>query len=164
MKIKYFLLVMAVLSLAQCRKEGCTDCNATNYNAEVRHDDGSCKYKLDRFIGKYEVFRRSYLGGTTIPAGFSAWSTSVNYIYYVSIQRGSDAVRLYVSNIDGFGVSFEGVVYPDDKDTFSFDFEEGDFHYCGEVNVEGKHLNLTYSYSYLDGLTYDCVVEGDRVE
>lgn len=162
MKLKFFWLILAVFTINGCRK-GCTDCNAANYNPDVRRDDGTCEYKRDRFIGKFDVLRLTYMHGSAVPAPF--WSNSGPDVlkYYVVIDTGSDAIRLSVDNIDGFGVSFEGVVYPDDNDTFSFDFEIDDFHYWGEVNVEDDFLSLTYSYSYLGGLTYDCVVEGAKV-
>lgn len=44
--IKYFLplAVMGSLTLASCKKEGCTDQTAINYNDEAKKDDGSCEY------------------------------------------------------------------------------------------------------------------------
>lgn len=46
MKIKYFLFLLVLLGIhfgfTSC--EGCTDSNATNYDAQAREDDGSCIY------------------------------------------------------------------------------------------------------------------------
>jgi hypothetical protein len=45
MKIGAFLLGAAfVMTTASCKKEGCTDVNATNYSEKAKKDDGSCKY------------------------------------------------------------------------------------------------------------------------
>ena len=38
-----FILSLSLFAIA-CKKEGCTDPNATNYSAEAKDDDGSCQY------------------------------------------------------------------------------------------------------------------------
>lgn len=52
MKIRYFNTVTTFLfasfclvMLGSCKKEGCTDKKATNYNSNADKDNGSCKYK-----------------------------------------------------------------------------------------------------------------------
>jgi hypothetical protein len=43
--IKFFLfLVSASFILVSCKKEGCTDPTATNYNSSANHDNGSCLF------------------------------------------------------------------------------------------------------------------------
>ena len=51
MNIKHFLPILALgfVGLTSCKKEGCTDDWATNYNSEAKKDDGSCKYS-EKFI------------------------------------------------------------------------------------------------------------------
>lgn len=45
MRIKNFLLFTAAVALAvACKKDGCTDQSATNYNEDANNDDGSCMY------------------------------------------------------------------------------------------------------------------------
>ncbi|UTW63856.1 DUF4625 domain-containing protein [bacterium SCSIO 12741] len=44
MKKVLFYLLSATLVLSACKKEGCTDANATNYDADAKTDDGSCTY------------------------------------------------------------------------------------------------------------------------
>src|SRR5690606_28858692 len=41
-----FMFVTAALAVStvSCKKEGCTDETATNYNSEAKKDDGSCTY------------------------------------------------------------------------------------------------------------------------
>jgi hypothetical protein len=39
-----FLLSLIVFGLNACKKKGCTDIDAANYNAEAKKDDGSCVY------------------------------------------------------------------------------------------------------------------------
>lgn len=47
-KVKNILLIVtciSTLTITSCKKEGCTDSNAMNYNSEAEKDDGSCTYK-----------------------------------------------------------------------------------------------------------------------
>lgn len=38
------LLVLLAVGFASCRKKGCTDETAQNYNPDAKKDDGSCEY------------------------------------------------------------------------------------------------------------------------
>jgi hypothetical protein len=38
------LLSLALFTVASCKKEGCTDPNAINYDADAKKDDGTCTY------------------------------------------------------------------------------------------------------------------------
>jgi len=42
---KPFILALFVISLAACKKEGCTDSAAINYSEKAKKNDGSCKYE-----------------------------------------------------------------------------------------------------------------------
>lgn len=45
MKLGFMFLTAALaVSTVSCKKEGCTDETATNYNSEAKKDDGSCTY------------------------------------------------------------------------------------------------------------------------
>ena len=44
MKLHYLLLAATAITVTSCRKEGCTDEKANNYNSEAKKDDGSCTY------------------------------------------------------------------------------------------------------------------------
>lgn len=46
MKLSVLLLTAAfTMTAVSCKKEGCTDETATNYNADAKKDDGSCEYE-----------------------------------------------------------------------------------------------------------------------
>lgn len=40
----FTLALVSVVALSACKKEGCTDETATNYNSKAKKDDGSCEY------------------------------------------------------------------------------------------------------------------------
>lgn len=46
---------LVVLGLTSCKKEGCTDATATNYNANAKKDDGSCTYNTPVEPVKYSI-------------------------------------------------------------------------------------------------------------
>lgn len=49
MKLKYAILglgAVALLSFTSCKKKGCIDPNANNYNEEAKKDDGTCTYPV----------------------------------------------------------------------------------------------------------------------
>ncbi|MCE3296118.1 MAG: hypothetical protein K0R65_1832 [Crocinitomicaceae bacterium] len=111
------LLVAGVLSMVSCKKEGCTDPNATNYSEEAKKDDGSCTYdesdfeevtvngqtytKISGTITESVTLSASkkYLlsGGVfvdnnstlTIEAGTTIYAADDNTIPFLAIQRGS---------------------------------------------------------------------------
>lgn len=41
---------LALLVLSACKKEGCTDSVAKNYNSEAKKDDGSCTFESSTMI------------------------------------------------------------------------------------------------------------------
>ena len=41
------MFLVGALTLAACKKEGCTDPNAINYNPEAKKDDGSCEVEIE---------------------------------------------------------------------------------------------------------------------
>ncbi len=59
MKKIILMLVMGVTAIAitSCKKEGCTDETALNYDAEAKEDNGTCEYFVpdprDAVVGKY---------------------------------------------------------------------------------------------------------------
>jgi hypothetical protein len=44
-KLSLFILLAGTVSLTSCKKKGCMDADATNYNEKAKKDDGSCTFQ-----------------------------------------------------------------------------------------------------------------------
>jgi len=56
MIMKIFVFIAAATLLISCKKEGCTDTNAVNFNTEAKKDDGSCNYESYNIPTTYAFF------------------------------------------------------------------------------------------------------------
>ena len=54
-KIKILLIAISVIVATGCKKKGCTDPTAINYNIEAEKDDNSCKYNTDETITEIAI-------------------------------------------------------------------------------------------------------------
>ena len=48
-KILLLTLLVASTAFVGCKKKGCTDPTATNYDSEAKKDDGNCEYDTDAY-------------------------------------------------------------------------------------------------------------------
>ena len=115
---KVLLALGLAISILSCKKEGCTDQNATNYSEEAKKDDGSCLYKsftleevtengtaytkVTGTIDESLTFSSSknYMisGGVfvdngatlTIEAGTTIYAADDNSVPFIAIQRGAN--------------------------------------------------------------------------
>jgi hypothetical protein len=79
------LVLISTITFVGCSKEGCTDPDSINYNADAKKDDGSCQYE-----GK-EVF---WYSQATSDALLADGATALTY--YVDGQVvGSSAASVY---------------------------------------------------------------------
>lgn len=87
--IIYTVLFAALSMSTACRKKGCTDENALNYDVEAQKDDGSCiEDPRSQYLGSYVVTDSSFGGGSFI-------STKV---YTLVVDKGTTSDNAIILN------------------------------------------------------------------
>ena len=79
------LLSFFAVIFASCKKEGCTDVDATNYYSDAKKDDGTCMYEGNVVI---------WYGEATANALIADGATSLTY-YVDGAIVGSSAANIY---------------------------------------------------------------------
>lgn len=90
-KIGAFAL-FGLIALSSCKKEGCTDENALNYNEEADKDDGTCEYaKTGEVVLKFD----HRWGGS-----HSSWSMNQEYTHPATQEKLTfQTLNYYISNV-----------------------------------------------------------------
>lgn len=133
------ILICTTLS---CKKEGCTDATATNYNSEAKKDDGSCTYPpvvdpRDAFLGNYSVIDSGFGGGTTF---VEAVSYSLNIT-----TNDTDADTIFLNNLSNNGKTYFAIL---SGSTFAIpsQTEVGSYTLNGNGSFSGNQISYsTYS-------------------
>jgi hypothetical protein len=88
MKISKMLLLgfVIILSTTACKKKGCMDTLAENYDTEAQKDDESCTYLSDKMLGSYAISQDCYYGGVTT--------------YTMIVVAGSNKGEVILQNLD----------------------------------------------------------------
>lgn len=161
---KYISILSTVLVgatlMTSCKKEGCTDSLATNYNPDAKKDDGTCVYEpTPTPTAKYDVtfsFTHNYDGTPVTASDFNSIKYTNKFGNQHSITKLiyliSD-VRLYKSN--GDSVMLDGYNYIDLTNTSTLTYpapkqvEEGTytgisfiFGFDEQDNVSGAYADL----------------------
>lgn len=90
-----------------CKKEGCTDSAATNYNADAKKDDGTCIFPepepdpRDPYLGNYLVTDTLYL--------FGSFSETVTYSLEVT-TGGTLEDTIYLNNLWNDGNNYIAIM------------------------------------------------------
>lgn len=134
MKYVSFLPVsVALLLLCSCKKEGCTDSSATNFDAEARKNNNSCTYQGEAvfWFGR-ETSENLQLNAVT------------SLKYYVDDQlEGSSASDVYFSGAPACGqngsISVTRDLGGEKRDSHSYRVEDqlGRIIWQGNLDLEG---------------------------
>ncbi|MFT5819836.1 MAG: hypothetical protein ACI8ZM_001061 [Crocinitomix sp.] len=141
MKIsKMFLFgFLIVLTTVGCKKKGCMDVLAENYDTEAKKDDASCTYLSDKMLGSYTVSQDCYYGGVTS--------------YTMEVVAGSNKGEIILQNLDD-NVQVKATISGTE---FTFSEDKAGITYEGNgylVGSDGMTINLeiceTYYYPCTD--------------
>ncbi len=107
MKMTRSFLVFSflIVTIVSCKKEGCIDPLATNFNAEAKKDDGTCIYPepdaRDPYLGNYWVTDSLFLFGD-----FNSIET-----YTLSVTTGGTiSDTIYLNNLWNDGANYFAVM------------------------------------------------------
>lgn len=98
---KLILVAMLITSMLSCRREGCTDCNASNFNDKAKKDDNSCEFLNEELLGVYSV-QDSITGPPTMEWYYDAYTIEV-------VRADCEPNHLKISNYANKNNAFSGV-------------------------------------------------------
>lgn len=130
-------------SLTSCKKEGCTDSVAENFDSKAKEDDGSCVYPREKFFGSYSVTESCSSG---------------SYSYNISVAESSTGKTfLIINNFGDYGVNITATV---SGSTISFNETKSGINFSGQGSISGSALTISYTASAggaTDVCTMNCI-------
>lgn len=115
-----------------CKREGCTNSAATNFDKKANSDNGSCLYPSDAYVGSYTM--------TDTADNYSGGPTAFTY-QLVILRNGNNQIQL--SNL--FNWSFTPLANVDDAVSLLM-IPTGALS-VGSGKLNGNKLRLTYTLS-----------------
>lgn len=149
MKYTRIIILSTILSVSilSCKKKGCTDCNATNYDMNAKKDDNSCQFVNEDLLGIYAV-QDSITGPPT-----SEWYYAS---YDLEISRSQCSPNnLTFSNYANKNNNYSGT-------TFSVDCKINNSSITViEQNVNGDNVRSSSGYFKNDSIYFDIEYENE---
>lgn len=131
--------IVLACSALSCKKEGCTDVTATNYDAEAKKDDGSCIFPepdpRDPYLGNYLVTDTLFM--------FGSFSEANTYTLQVT-TGGTSGDTIYLNNLWNDGSNYFAILA---GSNFSIPSQQvsGPYYASGSGNFTGNII--TYETS-----------------
>ena len=131
-------LALTVL-ISSCKKEGCTNIDALNYDNEAKTDDGSCKFEAENFVGTYNVTGYAvdqFFGDTTAQS-------------YQLIINHTDATSISISNLGNTALTFTATI-KNGQLNIPLQIKNVVESYSGNGVISGTTINLQYTEVFDD--------------
>lgn len=149
-----FAVALIFTVLPSCKKKGCMDPTAENYNAAAEKDDGSCTYATEATVTL--KFSQNINGSSISAADFDQlnYTTPEGNTYSVTkMQYLISDVRLYKANGDSVMVDGYHLVDMSDTTTLTYELPEVvriapyvgigfTFGFDAEDNISGQYADL----------------------
>jgi hypothetical protein len=129
------ILTISSLNFLSCKRGGCTDKSAINFDTDAKHDDGSCAYFADIFIGSWTASDTTFM----TPKGGSTTKSVKNYSFVAQKKNGTTVY------LNGFGSCKDTLWGQAAEDRFNV--SNGSL--CTMTSVLFLKDNKTLTYTYL---------------
>jgi len=142
---KFIYLFLVVCITYNCSSDdentpnilGCTDPQATNYNANANSDNGTCLYSI---IGDWTVTQYTLSDGTNILASFDYIDYTLysddSYIQYAGIP-GTNEELVFTGVYSIGGANNSSITFYDDSGTTTV---------CTILSVNYENISLTFDF------------------
>lgn len=133
-----------------CKKKGCTDSLAENYESKAKKDDGSCTYARTKFLGSYQMSQ-------------NCSGDQLSYTLTIAEANDKDKIMLNNLQMDGYTVNIRATVNGSD---LSFKETQQGIVFEGTGYITGNALTLNYDvceeFYYPCSDPYSCTATGSK--
>jgi len=162
-KINYTIFVIAILSFITigCRKKGCTDVAATNYDVNAKKDDGTCEFSPHADPHITLNFNHDFDGVDITASSFN----QLDYLNQAGTTLSIEHLEYLISNVKFYKSNGDSLVFSDynlfdlsNNSSLSFDLsnhlEEGSFVGIGFDFGFGPANNTSGTYTDLNAANW----------
>ena len=134
MKTIGLILLALTVSISSCKKEGCTDLDALNFDIEANSDDGSCTFQSQSFVGTYNVT------GYAVDQTFG--DTTIQAYQFIVTHTGGTGIS--ISNLGNTSLNFNATI-KNSQLNIPLQIKNVVESYSGSGVISGTTINLQYN-------------------